>query len=182
MPKIQESSLIKDVQIVTFDAFGDERGRFMETFRKEWFPQRSWERVQTNRSDSQAGVLRGLHYHFKQVDYWMVAAGKIRAALYDLRPNSPTRGIAQTLEMGEEHLVGVFIPAGVAHGFITLTNATILYIVDNYYDGSDEYGVAWNDPDIAMPWGVEAPIVSRRDAANPLLKDIPSNKLPVRDV
>lgn len=180
MPKIQESSLIKDVQIVAFEAFGDERGRFMETFRKEWFPQRSWERVQTNRSDSQTGVLRGLHYHFKQVDYWIVGAGKIRAALYDLRPDSPSRGTVQTLEMGEENLVGVFIPVGVAHGFVTLTDATILYIVDNYYDGTDEYGVAWNDPDIAMPWGLESPIVSKRDAVNPLLKDIPFNTLPRR--
>jgi dTDP-4-dehydrorhamnose 3,5-epimerase len=182
MPKIQESTLIKDVQVVTFQAFGDERGRFMETFRKEWFPQCSWEKIQTNRSDSQVGVLRGLHYHFHQVDYWVVAAGKIRAALYDLRPDSPTRGVAQTLEMGEENLVGVFVPVGVAHGFVTLTNATLLYIVDNYYTGGDEYGVAWNDPDIAMPWDVETPIVSGRDAANPFLKDIPLERLPRRRV
>jgi dTDP-4-dehydrorhamnose 3,5-epimerase len=180
MPKIQESNLIKDIQIVTFQAFGDERGRFMETFRKEWFPQRRWEKIQTNRSDSQAGVLRGLHYHFQQVDYWVVAAGKIRAAFYDLRPDSPTQGVAQTVEMGEENLVGVFVPVGVAHGFVTLTDATLLYIVDNYYTGGDEYGVAWNDPDIAMPWGVESPIVSGRDAANPFLKDIPPEKLPRR--
>jgi dTDP-4-dehydrorhamnose 3,5-epimerase len=182
MPQIQESNLIKDVQIVTFTSFGDDRGRFTETFRKEWFPQRSWDRVQTNRSDSQAGVLRGLHYHFQQVDYWVVAAGKIRAALYDLRPDSPTWGAAQTLEMGEESQIGVFVPVGVAHGFVTLTNATLIYIVDNYYTGTDEYGVAWNDPDIAMPWGVESPIVSRRDAANSLLKDIPLDKLPRRNL
>jgi dTDP-4-dehydrorhamnose 3,5-epimerase len=180
MPQIQESSLIKDVYIVTFDVFGDERGRFMETFRKEWFPQRSWDIVQTNRSVSQAGVLRGLHYHFKQVDYWIVAAGAIRAALYDLRPDSPSRGVAQILELDNENQKGVFIPIGVAHGFVSLTDATLIYLVDNYYDGGDEHGVAWNDPDIAMPWGVGAPVVSKRDAANPLLKDIPTDKLPKR--
>lgn len=178
MPYIEESDLIKDVQIVTLQSFGDERGRFMETFRKEWFPQRSWEIIQTNRSDSKVGVLRGLHYHFKQVDYWYVVNGKIRAGLVDIRPGSPTYGVAQTIEMGEENQVGIFIPIGVAHGFITLTDATLTYIVDNYYDSHDEFGVAWNDPDIAMPWGIEMPLVSARDTDNPQLKDILPENMP----
>jgi dTDP-4-dehydrorhamnose 3,5-epimerase len=110
----------------------------------------------------------------------MVATGKIRAALYDLRPDSPTRGIGQTLDMGEESQIGIFIPVGVAHGFVTLSDATLLYIVDNYYTGADEHGVAWNDPEIAIDWGLEDPTVSKRDAGNPLLKDIPSDKLPRR--
>lgn len=178
MPHIEESALIKDVQIVTFQLFGDDRGRFTETFRQEWFPQRAWERIQSNRSDSKTGVLRGLHYHFHQVDYWIVAAGTIRAALYDLRPDSPTQGQVQTLEMGGENQFGLFIPVGVAHGFVTLSDATLIYIVDNYYTGDDEHGIAWNDPEIAIPWGIEAPTVSRRDAGNPLLRDISSDKLP----
>lgn len=178
MLHIQESPLIKDVQIVTLKPFGDERGRFMETFRKEWFPQRSWDIIQSNRSDSRAGVLRGLHYHFHQIDYWYVIAGRIRAGLYDLRRSSPTYGTAQTIEMGEENQLGVFIPIGVAHGFVALTEVTLIYIVDNYYNGADEYGVAWNDPDIAMPWGVTSPLVSPRDTANPLLRNIPADKLP----
>jgi dTDP-4-dehydrorhamnose 3,5-epimerase len=178
MPHIQESPLIKDVQVVTLKPFADERGRFMETFRKEWFPQRSWDIVQTNRSDSKTGVLRGLHYHFHQVDYWYVIAGRIRAGLYDLRHSSPTCGIAQTIEMGEENQLGVFIPIGVAHGFVALTDVTLIYVVDNYYNGEDEYGVAWNDPDIALSWGVKSPLVSPRDAASPLLRNISANKLP----
>lgn len=178
MPQIKESPLIKDVQIVTLTSFGDERGRFMETFRKEWFPQRSWEIVQSNRSDSRAGILRGLHYHFKQVDYWYVVNGKIRAGLFDMRPHSPTYGATQTIEMGEENQLGLFIPIGVAHGFVTLTDATLTYIVDNYYDSYDEFGVAWNDPEVGLAWGVESPVVSGRDAANPLWKDIPREKVP----
>jgi len=181
MPQIQESSLIKDVQVVKFATFGDERGRFMETFRKEWFPQRSWDIIQTNRSESKAGVLRGLHYHFHQVDYWFVAAGKIRAALFDLRPDSPTRGTAQTIDMDAQDYTGLFIPVGVAHGFVTLSDATLIYIVDNYYTGKDEFGVAWNDPQIAMPWGVDTPVVSGRDASNPLLKELSVEKLPRRE-
>jgi dTDP-4-dehydrorhamnose 3,5-epimerase len=178
MPDIQESDHIKGVQIVALKFFADERGRFIETFRKEWFPQRSWEIVQTNRSDSKAGVLRGLHYHFYQVDYWYVVAGRIRAGLYDLRPDSPTYGATQTIEMGEENQIGIFIPIGVAHGFVALTDATLNYVVDNYYSGEDEYGVAWNDPDIAMPWGVKSPLLSPRDGASPFLRDIPRDKLP----
>ena len=178
MSPIQESSLIRDVQIVTLKPYADERGRFMETFRKEWFPQRRWDIIQTNRSDSKAGVLRGLHYHFRQVDYWYVIAGKIRAGLYDLRPDSATYGVAQTIEMGEENQLGVFIPVGVAHGFVALTDATLIYVVDNYYNGADEFGVAWNDPALGLTWGVEAPLISARDAANPRLSDIPPDKLP----
>ncbi len=64
MPHIEESTLIKDVQIVTLKPFVDERGYFIETFRKAWFPQRTWEIIQTNRSNTRAGTLRGLHYHF----------------------------------------------------------------------------------------------------------------------
>lgn len=178
MSDIQESTIIKDVQIAYLKPFGDSRGRFMETFRKEWFPQRSWEVIQTNRSDSKAGVLRGLHYHFQQVDYWYVINGKIRAGLVDLRPHSPTFGKAQTIEMGEENQVGVFIPVGVAHGFVALTDVTLIYVVDNYYSGADEFGVAWNDPELAVPWGVDSPLISPRDAANPRLRDITPDKLP----
>jgi dTDP-4-dehydrorhamnose 3,5-epimerase len=178
MPEIHESELIRDVMIVHLKAFEDVRGRFIETFRKEWFPQRRWDNVQTNRSDSKANVLRGLHYHHQQVDYWYVPFGKIRAALFDMRPQSPTYGAVQTIEMGEENQVGVFIPIGVAHGFVALTDATLTYLVDNYYDSTDEYGVLWNDPAVNMPWGVTEPILSGRDANNPLLKDIPADKLP----
>ena len=178
MPHIEESQLIHGVQIVNFEAFGDDRGRFMETFRKSWFPQRNWDKIQSNCSKSKAGVLRGLHYHFHQVDFWTVAAGNIRAALYDLRIGSPTEGVAQTIDVGDENLAGIFIPVGVAHGFVTLTDATLIYIVDNYYTGEDEFGVAWDDPDIAMPWGVDTPVVSGRDAANPRLKDIPAEIMP----
>jgi len=180
MTEIRESAHIKDVMIVQLKAFADERGRFMETFRKEWFPQRTWDIIQTNRSESKANVLRGLHYHFQQVDYWHVVSGKIRAALCDIRPDSPTYGVAETVEMGEENNLGLFIPVGVAHGFVALTDVTLTYVVDNYYNGADELGVAWDDPALAVPWGVTAPLVSERDLTNPLLRDIPLEKLPTR--
>jgi dTDP-4-dehydrorhamnose 3,5-epimerase len=178
MPDIQESTAIQGVQIVTLKPYADERGSLTETFRQEWFPQRRWAAVQLNCTRSNAGVLRGLHYHFEQIDYWYVGAGTIRVGLADLRPNSPTYRASQTLEMGVENPVGLFIPVGVAHGFVALTDAILFYAIDNYYTGRDEYGVAWNDPDLAVAWGVASPQVSTRDTTNPCLKDIPAEKLP----
>ncbi|MEM7801882.1 MAG: dTDP-4-dehydrorhamnose 3,5-epimerase [Chloroflexota bacterium] len=174
MPKIEESTVIQGLFTMEPDVYGDERGRFMETFRREWFPQRSWERVQMNRSESIQNVVRGLHYHYHQVDYWFVMAGMIRAALVDIRPNSPTFKQTLTVDMGDDNRIGLFIPVGVAHGFNTLSERVLLtYVVDNYYDKSDEFGIAWDDPDLAIDWGIphSQAIISQRDATNPRLKE-----------
>lgn len=172
MAEIVQSATIADVKFVRLQAFADARGRFVETFRKEWFPERLWEIIQTNRSDSKAGVLRGLHYHNLQVDYWYCPVGTIRVALADVRPHSPTYKAVETVEIGDDNQMGVFIPVGVAHGFVALTDATLTYLVDNYYTGSDELGVAWNDPELAIDWGVDQPILSGRDQQNPRLADL----------
>ncbi len=178
MTEIIESDRIAGVKFTKLKIFGDERGRFMETFRKDWFPERTWEIFQSNRSDSKAGVLRGLHYHFQQVDYWHVPSGRIRVGLADLRASSPTYGASQVLEIGDHNQMGIFIPVGVAHGFLTLTDATVTYLVDQYYNGSDEFGVAWDDPTLAVAWGVVEPILSGRDQQNPRLGDIQPAHLP----
>lgn len=178
MPLITESSHIPGVFVVELRSFADARGRFVEIFRKEWFPQRSWDIVQSNRSESNAGVLRGLHYHHRQVDYWHVVQGRIQAAVVDLRRSSKTFGASQLIHMDDEAMLGLFIPKGVAHGFLSLSDATLLYIVDNYYDGADEYGVAWNDPEIGLAWSVDHPVLSSRDMNNPFLHEIPQSELP----
>lgn len=178
MDFIENSETIAGVQIARLKVYADERGEFMEVFRREWFPQVSWERLQSNRSNSKANVLRGLHYHFHQVDYWYVPKGRIRAAMLDLRPQSPTYKATQVIEMGEENNIGLFIPIGVAHGFYALTDCTLLYFVNNYYDSTDEFGVAWDDPAVAMPWGAESPILSGRDLSNPHMSAIPAEAVP----
>lgn len=178
MAEIIASSHILDVRTINFRVFNDARGQFMETFRKEWFPDRSWEIVQGNRSQSAPGVLRGLHYHHHQVDYWQLLAGTIRVALADLRPASPTYRATEIIDLDAANPVGLYIPVGVAHGFYAQSAATLAYLVDNYYTGSDELGVAWNDPELAIPWGIDAPILSERDAKNPRLADIPAHLLP----
>ena len=179
MPDIRESTVIKDVQIVHLKAFGDSRGRFMETFRKEWFPQRKWDNIQCNRSDSIGGVLRGLHYHFKQIDYWYVPQGHVRAGLFDMRPGSPTFGKSQVVNMGTDYQVGLYIPVGVAHGYYAVTDAMFTYVVDNYYDNTDEFGIRWDDPDANVNWGVTGEaLTSGRDEANPFFADVLPENLP----
>lgn len=178
MTEIVESSVIPGIKLVKFRIFADARGQFMETFRKDWFPERTWEVVQSNRSESAAGVLRGIHFHHHQVDYWQVVQGSIQVGLADLRRASPAYGKVETVKLDAANPMGLFIPIGVAHGFLARTQATLLYLVDNYYTGSDEHGVAWNDPDLAIPWGANAPLLSDRDRANPFLAAIQPNQLP----
>ena len=178
MFEIINSSVISGVRIVRLLHFEDERGKFREIFRKEWFPERSWDVLQSNLSMSRAGVLRGLHYHFNQVDYWYVTSGRLRAGLVDLRPSSPTFRATKTVDMGEGNDVGLFIPVGVAHGFATHTTAKLIYFVDNYYDGNDEYGVRWDDPALGIDWGIVEPVVSARDKSNPLFNAILPEDMP----
>jgi len=133
LPRVDASSAIADVMIVTPDVYGDSRGRFIETYRRSWFPL-GREMLQGNRSDRQQGALVGLHYHFHQSDYWYVTRGRARVVLHDLRLGSPTEGATEILEIGEHDDRGLFIPPGVSHGFAAVTDLTLTYLVDSYYN------------------------------------------------
>ena len=175
--RIEQSPAIRGVVLVHLAERPDERGRFVETFRQEWIPGAP-PMVQGNRSDSIAGAVRALHYHLHQADYWYVPAGRIFVALHDLRRSSPTTGATQTLEIGQGAEIGVYIPPGVAHGFQAVTDATLTYLVDRYYDPADEHGLAWDDPDAGIPWPIPNAVLSDRDRANPKRADIPPDELP----
>jgi dTDP-4-dehydrorhamnose 3,5-epimerase len=142
--------------------------------------------VQGNRGDRRQDSIVGLHYHLHQADYWYVPAGSARVVLHDLREGSPTDGATLALDLGTgtggtgragAHR-GVFIPPGVAHGFAALTDVTITYLVDRYYNPADELGVAWDDPDIGADWGVAEPVLSGRDQANPRRRELPPGRRP----
>ncbi len=177
MPEIIESDSIADVILVEPTIHGDERGRFIETYRRSWFPL-GREMTQANRSEKQAGAIVGLHYHLHQADYWYVLRGTARVVLHDLRHGSPTDGATLTIDLDGDHDRGVFIPPGVAHGFASLTDLTLWYLVDNYYNPADELGVAWDDPEIGADWGVADPVLSERDRSNPLRAQIPPGVQP----
>ena len=176
MAEVTESDVIDGVYVVQPTIHGDERGIFIETYRREWFPQ-GREMIQGNRGNRQAGAVVGLHYHLHQADYWYVPMGSARVVLHDLREGSPTDGKTLTLDLGAradgtfDHR-GVFIPPGVAHGFAALSDMVITYLVDGYYNPKDELGVAWDDPVIAADWGVTGPTLSARDQQNPARADL----------
>ena len=171
MPRIAPSDTIADVVVVEPDVHGDERGRFVETYRRSWFPL-GREMVQGNRSEKQAGAVVGLHYHLHQADYWYVLRGTARVVLHDLRRGSPTEAATLALDLDGARDNGVFIPPGVAHGFASLTDVLLWYLVDGYYNPHDELGVAWDDPVVAADWGIETPVLSTRDQSNPRLVDL----------
>jgi dTDP-4-dehydrorhamnose 3,5-epimerase len=177
MATITDSDVIAGVQIITPQVFGDERGMFVETYRREWF-RHGREMIQGNRGDRRQGALVGLHYPLHQADYWYVPFGTARVVLHDLREGGPTDGATLTLDLSGDNHMGVFIPPGIAHGFSALTDMTITYLVDGYYNPQDELGVAWNDPAIGADWGVTDPVLSARDQANPKRADIPANRRP----
>lgn len=135
--------------------------------------------VQANLSTSAPGVLRGLHLHQRQMDHWVIAEGRAFVALVDVRPllaePTATPGVeARPLEAD----AWVDIPVGVAHGFLALEPLQLIYLVTNEYDGSDEFGFAWDDRLAAVPWPSVPgtpdgrPILSERDASNPPLRDL----------
>src|SRR5680860_1334181 len=174
MAEVTQSGDVSGVYVVEPVVHGDERGFFIESYRREWFPQ-GREMIQGNRGDRQQGCIVGLHYHLHQADYWYVPAGRARVVLHDLRSGSPTDGATLTLDLGaradgsHDHR-GVFIPPGVAHGFASLTDMTITYLVDSYYNPADELGIAWDDPEVAADWGLASPcLLYTSDAADDLL-------------
>ncbi|MHB8221058.1 MAG: dTDP-4-dehydrorhamnose 3,5-epimerase family protein [Acidimicrobiales bacterium] len=171
MPGILPSETIADVIVVQPEAHGDDRGRFVETYRRQWLPL-GREMVQANRSEKQAGAVVGLHYHLHQADYWYVLRGRARVVLHDLRQGSPTTGATQMLELDGGEDRGLFIPPGVAHGFASLTDVLLWYLVDGYYNPADELGLAWDDPDVGADWGVSSPVLSARDRHNPRRRDV----------
>ena len=169
-------SQIEGVVIRALTRHGDERGGFTETYREEWFG--GPKMVQGNRSDSAAGTIRGLHFHHKQADYWLCLKGRLLVCMHDLRKSSPTFGVTQGLVLTGDTNTGVYIPPGVIHGFGALEDVTLTYLVDNYYDGSDEFGVRYDDPQVGFDWPIDDPILSPRDRDCPTIADLDPSILP----
>ena len=143
----------------------DDRGWFMELVREEAF---GTSFVQSNHSHSRRGVLRGLHYHAKQSDAWYVVGGQARVGLVDLRTRDERPNVL-TVELSADDPAVLYIPPGVAHGFYAVTDLHLIYWVTHYFDNSDEFSVAWDDPALGVAWGVSDAVVSDRDATAPEL-------------
>lgn len=169
---------IVGAQRFELEAHADDRGSLTEAYRRAWIRD-GREAVQANLSWSRPGVLRGLHWHRRQADYWCVLSGIAHVRLVDLRDGSPTRLAVERIRIdaGEQRF-GLSIPAGVAHGFFAETEVLLLYMVDEAFTGDDEFGLAWDDPSAGVTWPTAEPILSERDRSNPslevVLRDPPS--------
>ena len=165
--------------LVRPDVHGDERGRFVETYRRSWFPH-GREMVQGNRSEKQAGALVGLHYHLHQADYWYVLRGRARVVLHDLRVGlADRRGDRGSSSSTGTSTRGVYIPPGVAHGFAALTDILLCLPGRRLLqpDGRARAGVG--RPGRSAPTGGSSdPVLSTRDQTNPRRGDIPDEIRP----
>lgn len=152
--------------------FSDERGHFLEPFNTASFAEATGITapfVQDNESCSKAGVLRGLHLQISphgQAKLARVVKGAVLDVCVDLRPDSATFGEHFSARLDSENRDMLYIPAGMAHGFLALENDTIFaYKCSAYYAPSAERTIIWNDPDLAIQWGVKDPLVSAKDLA-----------------
>ena len=168
---------IADVILIKPKVFEDERGFFMETYKKSEFEKFgiTTEFVQDNHSKSKYGVLRGLHFQrkpFEQAKLVRCVKGKIFDVAVDLRRNSKTFGKYVSTILSEENKNILFIPKGFAHGFLVLSEfAEVIYKADNEYNPSYEAGIIWNDEDLKIEWPIKNPILSEKDRKWPSLKE-----------
>ena len=154
--KFQETS-IDGVFIIDVKRFGDDRGFFMETYKKECFAAAGidCEFVQDNQSASKEGVLRGLHFQINhpQSKLVRVVKGKVFDVCVDLRKDSPTFGKWEGVVLSDENSRQFFIPRGFAHGFLVMSeSAEFCYKCDDVYHPNDEGGLPFDDPDIGIIW------------------------------
>ncbi|WP_297555930.1 dTDP-4-dehydrorhamnose 3,5-epimerase [Thermococcus sp.] len=168
---------IPDVILIKPRVFEDDRGFFMETYKKPDFEKAGIkeEFIQDNYSRSKYGVLRGLHFQrepYAQAKIVRVIRGVIYDVAVDLRRDSPTFGKYIGVIISEHNKWQLYIPKGFAHGFVVLSDvAEVVYKVDNVYAPDYEGGIIWNDPEIGINWPVDNPVVSEKDKKWPTLKE-----------
>ena len=168
---------IIDVKIIEPTVYGDARGFFLETFSEARYQKmlgidKSF--VQDNHSRSQQHVLRGLHFQTDNPQGKLVrtVTGEIFDVVVDIRPESPTFKQWVGVILSESNKRQLWIPAGLAHGFVVLSqSADFEYKCTEYYDPSSEQCIIWNDPDIGIQWPIAHPILSDKDKQGKQLQD-----------
>ena len=170
---------IPDVVLVKPKVFGDNRGFFLESYKKSEFFANGIdvEFNQDNHSKSIKGVLRGLHYQkspYEQAKLVRCSKGRIFDVAVDIRPNSPTFAKYVKVELSEDNKQMLYIPAGFAHGFVVLSDeAELLYKASGEYAPNADSGILWCDKDINIDWGIYfEPILSEKDKSQPKLKEV----------
>ena len=157
--------------------FRDSRGFFLETWHHRKYAAGGLDAtfVQDNHSHSGKGTLRGLHAQLQRPQGKLVRAieGEIWDVAVDIRPGSPTYRKHASAVLSAENFRQLWVPPGFAHGFCVLSDrAQVEYKCTDFYDPADEITVRWSDPDLAVPWPVEGPVLSDRDAGAPTLREL----------
>ena len=169
---------IPDVKIVQPKIYGDDRGFFLETFEQKRYQEMlgiNLNFVQDNHSRSQKDVLRGLHFQTKnpQGKLVRVVRGKVFDVAVDIRKDSKTYGKWISVVLSEDNKTQLWIPPGLAHGFLVLSDiADFEYKCTNYYDPISEACLLWNDPTVNIKWGISNPILSEKDKLGKTLKEL----------
>lgn len=169
---------IPDVKIVQPKVYGDDRGFFLETFEQKRYQEMlgiNLNFVQDNHSRSQKDVLRGLHFQTKnpQGKLVRVVRGKVFDVAVDIRKDSKTYGKWIGVVLSEDNKTQLWIPPGLAHGFLVLSDiADFEYKCTNYYDPTSEACLLWNDPTVNIKWGISNPILSEKDKLGKTLKEL----------
>jgi dTDP-4-dehydrorhamnose 3,5-epimerase len=178
MPFSFKALSIPDVILVEPRVFPDDRGYFLETFKSSDFDSAKIpvQFLQDNFSCSRKDVIRGLHYQKDpkaQGKLVSVLSGRVWDVAVDIRPQSPTFLKWTAAELNDENHAMLYMPPGFAHGFLALTDDVhLLYKCTCEYDPHLDTGIRWNDPDIAIPWPVDRPVISEKDGNLPLIREI----------
>ncbi len=171
---------IPGLLIIKPQIFEDDRGYFFESFNNDKFINAGIDVrfVQDNESKSQKGVLRGLHFQkppYAQGKLVRVMRGAVLDVAVDIRKDSPTYGQWESIKLSGDNKMMYWIPAGLAHGFLTLEDDTIFfYKCTNTYNRESEGSIRWDDPTLNINWGTNDPILSEKDKDAPLFKDFQS--------
>jgi len=166
-----ESTELDGVKLIEPRVFGDDRGFFLESFNARAFDAAGLAAtfVQDNHSGSRRGVLRGLHYQVEHAQGKLVrvAVGEVFDVVVDLRRSSPTFGRSLGMTLSAENRLMLWVPAGFAHGFLTMSDhAEFLYKTTDYWYPEHERTLLWNDPALGIAWPLSAaPVLTRKDAA-----------------
>jgi len=172
-----ETTKLPGVVIIEPVIHRDQRGFFLETYQARMYAEHGLPRefVQDNRSRSVHGTLRGLHAQLTQPQGKLVHVidGSIFDVAVDIRVGSPSFGQWVGVELSGSNQRQLYIPPGFAHGFCVLSgNADVSYKCTDYYLPGDEMTLAWNDPDIAIQWPINSPLLSQKDGNASRLKDL----------
>ncbi|MEW6316099.1 MAG: dTDP-4-dehydrorhamnose 3,5-epimerase [Pseudomonadota bacterium] len=177
-------TVLEGAVIIEPKVFGDERGFFMETWNQTRYADAGLPAtfVQDNLSFSRKGVLRGLHFQNPNAQGKLVYVlqGEVFDVAVDVRLGSPTFGQWTSVMLSAENKRQFYIPPGFAHGFcVTSDTALFAYKCTDLYNPQAEGSVLWSDPDLNIPWPVESPELSAKDAQGVRLADFPRERLPV---